>query len=138
MSGEPSSEGLHFDSDWKMEAAQEKERLAEREKSEPRPTAAGEASPVNFFELINLLAMQAAIGLGGLQDPGGPQIPPNPMAAKHSIDLLEVLQQKTEGNLTDDEKRVLSTVLYELRGQYVQVVSAPPLPPAGSDEGKTA
>ena len=42
-------------------------------------------------------------GLGGFQGPGGERIPPNPDAAKHHIDLLDVLEQKTKGNLTDEE-----------------------------------
>ena len=110
---------LHIDSDWKSEAAQEKERLAAEEQARPSP-APGEA---NLVELINLLAMQAAIALGGYQGPGGERIPGNPMAAKHHIDLLEVLEKKTTGNLTDEEKRMLDAILYELRMQYVQIMS---------------
>ncbi len=71
----------------------------------------------------------AAVALGGVQGPGGEQIPPNPLAARHFIDLLEVLQKKTEGNLTDDEGRALDAVLYELRMQYVNA--------AGPEPGRT-
>ncbi len=112
--------GLHIDSDWKTEAAQEKERLAEQEGAR-KPAAAGEYA-ADFMELVNLIALQAAIGLGGYQGPGGERIAPNPMAAKHHIDLLDVLEKKTAGNLTEEEKRVLTGVLYELRMQYVAVV----------------
>lgn len=121
---------LHIDSDWKAEAAREKERLAEQEKS--KPTLDTQTSPA-FIELLNLLAMQAVISLGGYQGPGGERIPANPAAAKHHIDLLEVLDKKTAGNLSEEEKRALDSVLYELRLQYVQTVSAPrggmPKPP---------
>lgn len=114
--------GLHIDSDWKSEAAREKERLASQESAgRPGPTSAESAS---FLELVNLIALQAAIGLGGYQGPGGERIPPNPIAAKHHIDLLEVLEKKTTGNLSEEEKRVLDGVLYELRMQYVSTVSA--------------
>ena len=85
----------------------------------------------NFIELINLLAMQAAIALGGYQGPGGERIPANPIAAKHQIDLIEVLEKKTAGNLTEDEKRTLDAVLYELRMQYVQITSGQRQPPTG-------
>ena len=126
MSDRPAGGGLYSDSDWKEEAAQEKERLTAQEEHEPRtPAAAGEA-PATFVELVNLLAMQAVIGLGGFQGAGGERIPPNPTAAKHHIDLLEILKKKSEGNLTDDEKRALDSVLYELRMQYVQAATAPP------------
>ena len=113
---------LHIDSDWKAEAAREKERLAEQEKA--KPAADAQTSPA-FIELLNLLAMQAVISLGGYQGSGGERIPANPAAAKHHIDLLEVLEKKTAGNLNEEEKRALDSVLYELRLQYVQTVSAP-------------
>lgn len=143
MSDKPAEGGLHIDSDWKEEAAREKERLAEQEKREqqeqkaagPAPGAAPGAAPANFVELVNLLAMQVVIALGGVQGPGGERIPPNPFAAKHHIDLLEALQKKTEGNLTDDEKRMLDSVTYELRMQYVQVTTAPP-PPSEPEKDK--
>ena len=123
MTDEARPSGLHIDSDWKTEAAQEKERLANQERASRSAAGAGPAA--NFVELVNLMAMQAAIGLGGYQGPGGERIPPNPNVAKHHIDLLEVLEKKTAGNLTEEEKRILDGVLYELRLQYVQSVSAP-------------
>ncbi len=112
MSDQPTGGGLYSDSDWKEEAAKEKERLAAQEEQEPRtaPAAAGEA-PATFIELVNLLAMQAAISLGGFQGAGGERMPPNPVAARHHIDLLEILKSKSAGNLTDDEKQVLDSVL---------------------------
>ncbi len=135
MSDRPAGGGLYSDSDWKEEAAQEKERLTAQEDQEPRtPAAAGEA-PATFVELVNLLAMQAVIGLGGFQGAGGERIPPNPAAAKHHIDLLEILKKKSDGNLTDDEKRALDSVLYELRMQYVQTATAPP-PASVQDKDK--
>lgn len=114
---------LQIDSDWKAEAAREKERLAAEEKA--KKSAGDAATAPAFIELLNLLAMQAVISLGGYQGPGGERIPPNPAAAKHHIDLLEVLEKKTAGNLSEDENRALDSVLYELRMQYVQVVGAP-------------
>ena len=123
MGEQTTPSGLHIDSDWKTEAAKEKERLASQEPADrPGPASAEAAS---FIELVNLIALQAAIGLGGYQGPGGERIPPNPLAAKHHIDLLEVLEKKTAGNLNEEEKRILDGVLYELRMQYVAVVSAP-------------
>jgi len=115
--------GLHIDSDWKTEAAREKERLAAQERKEAG--SAGEP-PIGFLDLVNLLAMQAAIGLGGYQGPGGERIAPNPIAAKHNIDLLEVLQEKTKGNLSADEEKMLGAVLYELRMNFVNATTTPP------------
>ena len=140
MTDKAESGRIHIDSDWKEEAAREKERLA-RQEEEERAKAAAKGGPTGapggvaptFLELVNLVAMQAAVGLGGFKGPGGETVPPNPIAAKHHIDLLEVLKEKTEGNLTDDEKRALDGVLYELRMHYVQAASAPPPP---SESGK--
>ncbi|MFQ5495647.1 MAG: DUF1844 domain-containing protein [Phycisphaerae bacterium] len=126
---EESGGGLHIDGDWKAEAAREKQRLAEQERREKQRGAAKPTDAPAFLELINLLAMHAAISLGGGQSATGEAVPANPMAAKHHIDLLDVLRQKTEGNLTDEEQRTLDAVLYELRQQYVQTVSAPPPAP---------
>ena len=122
MSDESSSGGLHIDSDWKTEAAEEKERLIQQEQQEQAKQAAA-PQQASFMELVNLLAMQAGIALGGYQGPNGENIPPNPHAAKHYVDLLEVIQKKTEGNLEDEEKKVLDAVLHELRMIYVQSVS---------------
>ena len=131
MDNEESKSRLHIDSDWKTEAAQEKDRLAHEEQAAAGGPGAAAPEAPSFAELLNMLAMQAAIALGGYQGPGGERIPPNPAAAKHHIDLLDVLEQKTKGNLTDEEKRALDGVLYELRIQYVQAVSggAPPVQP---------
>jgi hypothetical protein len=86
----------------------------------------------SFAELLNMLAMQAMIGLGGYQGPGGERIPPNPVSAKHFIDLLDVLEKKTKGNLDEEEKKAMDAVLYELRMQYVSAASggASVAPPA--------
>jgi hypothetical protein len=128
MTDQSSDGGLHIDADWKTEAANEKERLAAEEAEARASGAAGAEPPAAFVDLLNMLAMQAAIALGGYQGPGGERIPANPIAAKHHIDLMDVLKQKTAGNLTDEEQRTLDAVIYELRMQYVQAMS-PPIPP---------
>lgn len=111
---------LHIDDDWKNEAAKEKERLAET--AEP----AGEYGlpAPSFAGLINLLAMQAIVGLGGMAGPSGQEIPPNLELAKHHIDLLDVLEKKTAGNLDANEKTILDSTLHQLRMAYVEMVRA--------------
>jgi hypothetical protein len=106
------------DDDWKKEAQQEKERL-----SQQAAAGAEEALPEpSFVELVNLIAIQALVGLGLMGGPRGERIPPNPEAAKHFVDMLQVLEDKTKGNLTADERKVLDGVLYEIRMRYVEVV----------------
>ena len=88
------------DDDWKAEAKREKERLVEE-------TAQPETLPdPTFAELINMVGVQAMIGFGGMAGPGGEQIPPNMAAAKHYIDMLQVLEEKTQGNLDEEEKKL--------------------------------
>lgn len=131
MNGDEPSKGLHIDDDWKTEAAQEKERLAERESATAAEGGTGPAPKAGFMDLLNLLAMQAAVGLGGMQGPGGERIPPNPALASHYIDLLDVLGEATKGNLTPEEKKTLDAVTYELRMQYVQLAATGGAPPEG-------
>lgn len=107
-----------IDDGWKNEAAAEKERLA-------KDLETGEGSGVpeaSFSGLVQLLAMQAMIGLGGFAGPGGQQIPPNFELAKHHIDMLDLLETKTKGNLDADEQRLLNVTLHQLRMAYVEMV----------------
>lgn len=128
MTDQEEQGGLHIDSDWKSEAAREKEQLIaqERDEASRKSTQGGAETSASFIELINILAMQAAVALGGYQGPGGENIPPNHPAAKHHIDLLDVLVEKTKGNLSADEEKTLTGVLHEMRMVYVQTVSGKP------------
>jgi hypothetical protein len=108
------------DDDWKAEARKEKERLAQ-ENVEPGPLPAA-----SFAELVNLLVMQAMAGMGLLPGPGGERFAPNLEVAKHFIDMLQVLDDKTKSNLTPEEKGLLDQVLYEMRMSFVQVAGGGP------------
>ena len=76
--------------------------------------------PANFATLVSYLSTTAMFQLGLLPGPGGERIPADFANARRTIDLLEVLQQKTQGNLTEDEVRMLQEVLYELRLSFVE------------------
>lgn len=117
-----------IDDDWKNEAAKEKEKLAE----ETAGAGPEEALPsASFPELLNMLVMQIIVALGGMQTPDGRMVPPNLDLAKHHIDLLGVLEEKTKGNLTEEEEKLLSGTLYELRMRFVEITGggAPPTGP---------
>jgi hypothetical protein len=78
--------------------------------------------PANFLFLVESLLMQAQIQLGLLnigekEENSEPNLP----LARHSIDLLGMLQEKTRGNLTVEEQRLLENGLTELRFRFVQV-----------------
>lgn len=109
---------LHIDDDWKASARREKEELAKEVESREE----GPLPEASFLAIVNTLAMQAMVGLGGFGGPGGQQIPPNPETAKLFIDMLDVLDQKTKGNLSDEEKKVLDKTLYSLRMAYLEMM----------------
>ena len=128
----PAEEGkIHVDSDWKKEAQAEKQRLArEAEAAEPSADGPGaepgadQALPqASFASLVQMLATQAAIFMSDQRDPQTGRSMQHLDLAKHNIDLLAVLEQKTKGNLADDEKKLLDHMLYELRMVYVNVAS---------------
>ena len=76
----------------------------------------------NCATLVNSLMTQVLLYLGELAPRGvEPQV--NLDMAKFNIDLLGVLEEKTRGNLTPDEQKLLDTALYETRMRYVQVAS---------------
>lgn len=77
--------------------------------------------PVSFIGFVISLAHTAAVHFGDVAVPGeeGPAVANLP-AAQQMIDILALLEQKTRGNLTAEERQVLEQVLYELRLRYVQ------------------
>ena len=78
-------------------------------------------SPLSFTAFILSLASTAAIHFGDLPDPSsGKPLDQNLEGAAQMIDILALLDQKTRGNLTAEERQVLEQVLYELRLRFVE------------------
>jgi len=122
---------IHVDSDWKAQAQQEKERLAQQEQAKSSGGAEGEGQqgqgqmpPANFETLMSTLATQALFSLGAIPDPRTGQASVSLELAKHHIDMLGVIDEKTEGNLTKEESDMLKQTLTELKNRYVQVSDA--------------
>jgi uncharacterized protein DUF1844 len=88
---------------------------------EPLSDDFAEEEPSGFGMLVSYLSTTAMFQLGMLPGPGGERIPVDLVNAHMTIDLLEVLQEKTQGNLTSDEAKMLEDVLYELRMTFVEV-----------------
>ena len=82
---------------------------------------AEETGAPGFDTIISYLSTTAMFQLGLLAGPGGERIPPDLMNAHRTIDMLEILQKKTQGNLTANESQLLEEVLYELHMSYVAV-----------------
>ena len=81
----------------------------------PPPTMNNGQFSQGFLELVTMLASQAELLMLGAED-----LPAQPEQAQRLIDYLGVLEEKTQGNLSDDEAKILSTVLYQLRTAFVQ------------------
>ena len=79
--------------------------------------------PATFEFLVLSCKMQAEVQLG-LMHFGDEKDQPEPdtQAARHTIDLLAMLQEKTRGNLTVEEQRLIENSLTELRFRYIQVM----------------
>ena len=99
-------------------------------------TQSGEMSQ-RFIEFVMMQAQQASLFLGRIPSPqsGKTEILLEP--AKLFIDHLEMIREKTRGNLTNEEKEILNSVLSDLEMAYVQAAHAassspPPTPPAAS------
>jgi hypothetical protein len=76
----------------------------------------------SFTTLVNSIVTQALLYLGELA-PQGQEPMLNLDLAKHQIDTLGVLEEKTRGNLTDEELHALDSAMYEVRMRYVNVAS---------------
>jgi hypothetical protein len=77
--------------------------------------------PSGFETLVSYLSTTTMFQLGLIAGPGGERIPADMPNAHRTIELLEVLQEKTHGNLTANESRLLDDVLYELRMTFVEL-----------------
>lgn len=76
--------------------------------------------PVNFITFLLSLAGSAHVALGLVPNPQTNKTEKNLPLAKQTIDLLEVLKEKTKGNLTKDEEELFEHLLFELRMKYVE------------------
>jgi hypothetical protein len=93
-----------------------------RPPSEPRRKPGEAAAPpeTRFADFLQQLIVQAYMSLGLMRHPSQPQPRIEPEAAKEMIDILQMLQEKTAGNLSPEEDEFLGTHLGELKLAYVQ------------------
>jgi hypothetical protein len=82
---------------------------------------------VTFLGFIISLAHTAAVHLGDVPEPGAAHpAAANLPAAQQMIDILALLEEKTRGNLTAEERQLLEQLLYELRMRFVEVRDGQP------------
>lgn len=80
------------------------------------PVALG---PVDFSTHVLSLASSAMIALGRMPSPSGEAVELDLDAARHLIDVLGMLEQKTKGNLDESEHKLLQSLIYDLRVAFV-------------------
>lgn len=94
---------------------------AAREVAERR----GEELPaVDFATFMLSLGHSALVHLGVAADPASGALESNLPLARQTIDLIALLEEKTKGNLTGEEERIVEQLLYDLRMRYVEVAKA--------------
>jgi hypothetical protein len=115
-----------IDEDWKEQAKKEKEVLAAQEKAEKEEAKepAAQRGPLpkgDFAALVSMLVTQALFSLGALAVEGEEKKrEPDLELAKYNIDMLETLEERTKGNLSEQEEKALANMLGQVRMVYVQ------------------
>ncbi|HTX99407.1 MAG TPA: DUF1844 domain-containing protein [Bacteroidota bacterium] len=89
-----------------------------------------------FMQLVFSLHSATMQQLGKVKNPLSDKIERDLQGAQASIDMLDMIREKTKGNLTDDEERFLSQILHELRLNYVDEAGKPE-PSAGHGDSST-
>lgn len=75
-----------------------------------------------FTDLIFMLSTSGLVHLGEIQDPITNKSTRNIEGTRWSIDMLGILEEKTKGNLTEEESKILADVLYVLRMKYLEAL----------------
>jgi len=114
------------DDDWKQQAQKEKEQLKQQqdEKAEQARPEAGERPsfpPASFPIHISMLTQQVFFALGLISTEQDKDAKPDLDMAKFHIDMLAVLEEKTKGNLSDEESKMLTDTLAQLRMAFVEI-----------------
>jgi hypothetical protein len=129
MAQEEQPKKIIVDEDWKHEAQQDKDKLAAQEAEEKAqeetqgPKREGPLPEGNLAALISMLTTQTLFALGFLQIKGEEEREPDLDLARYNIELLQALEEKTRGNLTPEEQKLLKNTLAELRMGYVSVAN---------------
>ncbi len=105
-------------------AAAATEEAREPDAPETSPTDESDEQPplpeINFATFVVSLNASALLHLGAIEDPTSGKTDKNLPMAKQTIDILNLLEEKTAGNLSKDEDNLLKSILYDLRIIYVK------------------
>lgn len=128
MMSENQEKKLYVDEDWKSQVEAEREAAKQEQAEEPKEEAAAEQTPQDMPlpeptlpELVTSLMTQAMYAMGLIPGPDGKPLDPRLNEAKHLVDMIAMLQEKTSGNRTDEESQMFDTLLHELHMAYLAV-----------------
>ena len=94
-----------------------------------KDTLGSREDTLRFLDIVSLFSTQAMIGLGKIVNPATGKAEKNLPAARLFIDMLEMLERKTKGNLNSDETKLLHATLTDLRLMFVEESKTPPEAP---------
>ena len=123
-----------IDEDWKSQVERERKEIEQKvdDPGAETPTGPNEIPPASFSILLTSIGTQAMMALGQVPDPVSGNPIYHPDLARHHIDTLVVLQEKTKGNLSSDEQKMLDNFIVQLRELFVVMQNAnvqmPPTP----------
>lgn len=81
-----------------------------------------ELPKVDFSTFVLSLGTTALYQMGAMPDPAtGEKVTPDPLVAQQTVDTLEMLRDKTRGNLEEEERKLIDSLLYELRMRFVEI-----------------
>ena len=113
------------DEDWKEQARKEKEILAAQQQADQEKKEKLKGRPPlpkgDLAGLISMLATQSLLAMGAVVPEGQEKKEPDLELAKYHIDILETLEEKTKGNLSEQETKLITEALHQIRMLYVKV-----------------
>lgn len=129
--GAPDPEGSTPTVEERLREKEMRRRTREAARTGVPPTAPGPMPRIDFNTFIFSLASSALIHLGVAPHPETGQTSRDLALAKETIDILSLLEERTRGNLSPEEKNFLDGLLFDLRIRYVEATREPQPPPAG-------
>jgi hypothetical protein len=137
----PDEKKLIIDEDWKSQVQAEKEAAA-KEAATATPSSAGEKAaagaqapddmpmpPASLEMLLTTLATETLVALGQVPHPADGQTHVHRHQAQYLIDTIDMLRQKTKGNLTPGEEQMFDSLLHQLRMVFVETAHTNPANP---------
>jgi len=86
---------------------------------------------ITFKTIIQMFQVEGMVALGKMLNPATNELTKNLEHARYVIDVLDILQEKTKGNLESDDQRFLDQTLSTLRLNYLEEAGNPSAPPNG-------